>query len=245
MSLSSSFGYYNNGGFQLPNRYRKYDLQGTSTGHFQSSVLFKYGYSFLKNEGFRRGSLKPAAKLRVNASSGGKIPLPFANLPKPSLPAWAKCIFGLVFSLIKPFWVVTGGRLLSFHREIESIVQKVEDVAEIIDHVAESVEKIADDVAEKLPESGWMRGTVECIEEISKEVSDSAEEAIDIINKFQEVSNDVETFIEQVVDGEYEPKGGEEKVEELQITGGKLLQTGIAGTMKEETSAENKIIIKS
>ncbi|XP_068643874.1 uncharacterized protein [Aristolochia californica] len=240
MSLISSFGFYNNGGLHLPNRHRNNDLKGTAARHFQRSHLFKHGYNFLKNEGFRRGNLNSAVKFRVNASSGGKIPPPFANLPKPNLPEWAKGIVGLVFSLIRPFWAITGGRLLSFQRDVESVVQKVEDVVEVIDDVADTVVKVADEVAENLPEGGWMRNTVECIEEVSKEVSDGAEDAIDIINKFQEVSDDVENFMEQVVDGEYESKEEEEKhqKEELQIGEGKLQQTGISGTIKEESSTE-------
>ncbi|XP_068667729.1 uncharacterized protein [Aristolochia californica] len=120
--------------------------------------------------------------------------------------------------------------------EVESIVQKVEDVVEVIDDVADTVVKLADEVAEKLPEGGWMRDTLECIEEVSKEVSDGAEDAIDIINKFQEVSDDVENFIEQVVDGEYEYKEEDEKDqrEELQIREGKLQQTAISGTIRKE-----------
>lgn len=73
--------------------------------------------------------------------------------------------------------------------QIEDTVEMVEDVAEMVEDVAEAVDKASFELVKKLPEDGFLKEAVTFVGNISKEVADDAEDAIEFIDKVGAIVN--------------------------------------------------------
>lgn len=65
----------------------------------------------------------------------------------------------------------------------------MEDVAEMVEDVAEAVEKASSELGKKLPKDGFLKDAVTFVGNISKEVADDAEDAIEFIDKVGAIVN--------------------------------------------------------
>ncbi|PON41438.1 hypothetical protein PanWU01x14_289610 [Parasponia andersonii] len=126
---------------------------------------------------------------------------------------WQGLVFGVVVTLILPFWRSKWGPLLAFKNKVDSVVDSVEAVAEVVEKVAEKVEDIADDIADKLPENGKLKDAVLLIEKIAKETAKDAHLVDEFIEKVEGVEEKVESLFDNVPEDQAakeEPKNVEE-----------------------------------
>ncbi|CAI9116227.1 OLC1v1017324C1 [Oldenlandia corymbosa var. corymbosa] len=104
--------------------------------------------------------------------------------------AWVNWIWGLV--ALVPLVIQ---RLLTLTKETEAAAETVEKVADTVEKVAEDVEKLAEDVSEKLPQGGKLKQVVDFVENVAKETAKDARSTEDLMNKVEEVDQQIESII--------------------------------------------------
>ncbi|MED6161285.1 hypothetical protein PIB30_118428 [Stylosanthes scabra] len=87
--------------------------------------------------------------------------------------------------------------------EAETVAEEVEAVASVVEKVATVAEKVSEDVAEMLPEDANLKKVAMLVEHASEQVAHDAQLAQQFIHKVEKVKNDLddlETFVEPVID---------------------------------------------
>ncbi|XP_057503946.1 uncharacterized protein LOC130787571 isoform X3 [Actinidia eriantha] len=115
-------------------------------------------------------------------------PPPNSN-PNPN--SWKSWVLSAIITIILPFFTRKWWPLF----KINATVETVEQLTEVIERVAEGVEDLADNVADKLPEGGKLRHAIETVENAAKETVKDAQFVEQIIDKVEEVEQEVESFI--------------------------------------------------
>nr|DAD22032.1 TPA_asm: hypothetical protein HUJ06_023495 [Nelumbo nucifera] len=169
-----------------------YDLSSLRRGSWVSvpnpnRLLFsstsKYGNNFLANRGL--------LSLGILSFSGRVL-----NKTNTKMRNW---IFGMLISIILPFWRNKWAPLLTLKREVDTVVETIENVVNVVEVVAEEVENVADEIAKKLPEGGKLKEAVCAVEHIAKEAAKDAHLAEEFLEKVEEVEKDVEALIEPIL----------------------------------------------
>ncbi|CAK9159138.1 unnamed protein product [Ilex paraguariensis] len=155
---------------------------------------------------------------RVVHSKNGKRNFVVHNSVQPGAPipsgnpsnSWTCWLLGMVLSIVLPFWRQGLTPLQALRNKVDTIVETAELVVDVVEKAAEEVEKIADEVADKLPEGGLKAAAV-LIGDIAEETAKDARIADDLIDKVEEVQEEVESFFETVTNQENEaPKEASE-----------------------------------
>ncbi|CAN0878553.1 hypothetical protein LINGRAHAP2_LOCUS12540 [Linum grandiflorum] len=131
----------------------------------------------------------------LSARCTGGLPIPdFSSLPpNPSPGSWKLWLVGLAMALVVPLW---RKQLFSDVKErFDEVVNTVEKVADVVEDVAERVEKVADEIGNNLP-AGDLRDAFQFIEDVADKTERSAELAGDVIDKVQELEEEVDVYIE-------------------------------------------------
>ncbi|PSS17378.1 Protein Ycf2 like [Actinidia chinensis var. chinensis] len=113
--------------------------------------------------------------------------------PNPN--SWKSWVLSAIITIILPFFTHKWGPLFKITKTVEATVETVEQLTEVIEKVAEGVEDLADDFADKLPEGGKLRHAIETVENAAKETVKGAEFVGHIIDKVQEVKQEVESYV--------------------------------------------------
>ncbi|CAM8939778.1 unnamed protein product [Rhodiola kirilowii] len=117
-------------------------------------------------------------------------------IPSGSPGSWKSWIFGLLITIIFPMWRSKLGPFALLKNKLDTAVQTAEDIAEAVEQVAEKVDKLAEEVSEHLPEGGKLRHAIEVLEDLAEETSEKAHLLGEVIDKVQEVEDDLEKLIE-------------------------------------------------
>ncbi|XP_057977364.1 uncharacterized protein LOC131164295 isoform X2 [Malania oleifera] len=152
------------------------------------AVFRRYGSSFFH----KRASTKPDSSTKVKENLG-KIEAPLPPVPpKPSFSAWARWVFGIVLSLLLPFWNSKWRKLQQLEGEVEMVAEEVERVAEIVEKAATVAEKVSAEAAEKLPDNGKLKEAALFVEHVSRETAKDAHLTQDFIHKVDALKQDFE-----------------------------------------------------
>ncbi|KAK1405552.1 Plastid-targeted protein 2 [Heracleum sosnowskyi] len=126
--------------------------------------------------------------------------IPSGGLPGGLPGSWKNWLLGMVVTVLIPLLTNKWGALLKWTRkneeQIESAVQTVEDIVEAVEDVAEKVEKFTEDIIEDLPE-GKFKTALGRIEHVAEEIAKDAKQIDNAIDKFQEVEDEVQAYIEE------------------------------------------------
>ncbi|KAL9682771.1 hypothetical protein QQ045_014579 [Rhodiola kirilowii] len=96
-------------------------------------------------------------------------------------------------------WRSKLGPLALLKYKLDTVVQTAEDIADVVEQVAEQVDKLAEEVSEHLPQGGKLRRTMEVIEDLAEETAKQAHLLGDVIDKVQEMEDNLEELIEHPV----------------------------------------------
>lgn len=118
---------------------------------------------------------------------------------KPSK-SWRNWVIGCLLSIALPFAHNRWAKLLAIKNGVETVVKTVETVVEVVEEVAEGVANVADEVADHLPEGGKFKSAVELVENVAKETAKNAHIADQLIDKVQEVGEEVGSMFVGKVD---------------------------------------------
>ncbi|KAL3638797.1 hypothetical protein CASFOL_016704 [Castilleja foliolosa] len=103
-------------------------------------------------------------------------------------------IIGIVVSLVLPFFTNKWGPLWVLRNRIMNAVQSVEDIVEAVEKVAEKVDEIAEDIGDDLPQ-GKLKDLVHLVENMAEKTAKTADCIDNVIDKVQEVEDQVEKRI--------------------------------------------------
>ncbi|PON49747.1 hypothetical protein PanWU01x14_227830 [Parasponia andersonii] len=120
-------------------------------------------------------------------------PLPSDNSSPGSWKLW---LMGILISVVVPFWKNKWGPLQKLQKEVETVVDTAQEVTDIIEDVAKGVEKLADELGDHLPEGGKLQQAAEFVEDMAKGTVHKANLVEDVLEKVEEVENQVEEFLE-------------------------------------------------
>ncbi|CAK7347197.1 unnamed protein product [Dovyalis caffra] len=81
--------------------------------------------------------------------------------------------------------------------KFEAVVETADRVADIVEEVAEEVGKVAEEVADHLPEGGNLEQVATFVENVAKETAKDANLVDELIEKVEELGNEVESVVEQ------------------------------------------------
>lgn len=122
-------------------------------------------------------------------------PLP-PDQPDFNLLKWIAGVAAAIF----PFFINKWAPLLKIKDNVDTAVDTAEGIVDAVDNMAETVENMAEDIAENLPEGGKLRRAVDFVENVAERVSDDAQLVGDFIDKFQEMGDRVEDYVESLAD---------------------------------------------
>ncbi|CAL1390276.1 unnamed protein product [Linum trigynum] len=149
--------------------------------------------------------------MSVHCNNGG-LPIP----PLPGLPSnpgpgsWKLWLVGVAVALVVPFWrKQLWSNVKGYAERFDEIVNTVEKVADIVEDVAEQVEKVADGVGNNLP-AGKLKDAFQLIEDFADQTEKSAELAGDVIDKVQELEEQLDAYIEATDDDDEHAKVAKE-----------------------------------
>uniref|UniRef100_A0A7N0UN40 Plastid-targeted protein 4 n=1 Tax=Kalanchoe fedtschenkoi TaxID=63787 RepID=A0A7N0UN40_KALFE len=117
-------------------------------------------------------------------------------VPSGSPDSWKSWVFGLLVTLIFPMWRSKIGPFALLKNKLDNVVQTAEDIAEVVEQVAEQVDKLAEEVSEHLPEGGKLRHAMDVLEDLAEGTAKKAHLLGEVIDKVQEVEDDLEELIE-------------------------------------------------
>ncbi|CAA2989550.1 uncharacterized protein LOC111380830 [Olea europaea var. sylvestris] len=167
--------------------------------------ISKLGFSERKDQscfwsdGLVQCNNKNTRNVIVYASSVPGVPLPSGPPSGPPSNSIRNWILGMVVSIVLPFFTHKLGPLGLLKNRIENAVEQVEQIVEVVEKVAEKVDKIADDIMDDLPE-GQLKNIVNYVEDIAEKTAKNADSIGDLIDKVQEVEDQVESFVESLDD---------------------------------------------
>ncbi|XP_010272973.1 PREDICTED: uncharacterized protein LOC104608631 [Nelumbo nucifera] len=187
-----------------------YDLSSLRRGSWVSvpnpnRLLFsstsKYGNNFLANRGLLSLGILSFSGRVLNKTNTKMDVTVYSSVQPGGSPSnsWRNWIFGMLISIILPFWRNKWAPLLTLKREVDTVVETIENVVNVVEVVAEEVENVADEIAKKLPEGGKLKEAVCAVEHIAKEAAKDAHLAEEFLEKVEEVEKDVEALIEPIL----------------------------------------------
>ncbi|GAA0151348.1 hypothetical protein LIER_32575 [Lithospermum erythrorhizon] len=85
-------------------------------------------------------------------------------------------------------------RIVKLTNEVEAVADGIGDIADTVGKVADQIDKAADDLVEKLPE-GKLKEVIEQVDDLAEATSREAQKLEDLMDKVEEMSNEMEEFI--------------------------------------------------
>ncbi|KAJ9560468.1 hypothetical protein OSB04_005628 [Centaurea solstitialis] len=116
--------------------------------------------------------------------------------PPPPPTSWQQWIFGLITTLIVPFFTRKWIKILKFKDEVDVVIERTEKITDYVEEVTETVDKVAKDVADHLPEGGEWRNAVVFVEGVAEEIAREAHLVEDFLHEVEEVEEKVELLFE-------------------------------------------------
>ncbi|KAL8521153.1 hypothetical protein ACS0TY_011632 [Phlomoides rotata] len=116
---------------------------------------------------------------------------------------WMKWVLGSLVSVLLPFWKNKWDTLLTLEGEAEKVVEEVEVVVEVVEKVATTAEKVAEVVLKQLPDNSKIKEAAQVVEHVSSVAAHNAQLIQNLINKVDDVKQDVEELekiVEPIVD---------------------------------------------
>ncbi|XP_058087558.1 uncharacterized protein LOC131234648 [Magnolia sinica] len=205
-SISSNIHFLN-----LP-RHRSHPSIHNSSPSLEISKL-KHGYLSLANRSAQTGRIRRGIRSELHAIMDDNLLSGAPQLPH-IFPDWASWVLGSIFTIIIPLWKLKGGFLQKLGSKVEEavdvvddVVEAVEDVVEVVEDVAEAVEKASSDMADNLSNGGMLRDAVLWVENASKELREDAQEALEFIDKVDDLTEEVEKKVDALFDSLKEDEG--------------------------------------
>ncbi|KAG9132740.1 hypothetical protein Leryth_014027 [Lithospermum erythrorhizon] len=87
-------------------------------------------------------------------------------------------------------------RIVKLTNDVEAVADTIEGIADTVGKVAEQVDKAADDIVEKLPE-GKLKEMISKVDDIAEATIRESQKVEDLMDKVEEMSNEMEEFIIQ------------------------------------------------
>ncbi|KAI3685268.1 hypothetical protein L6452_34508 [Arctium lappa] len=126
-------------------------------------------------------------------------PLP-PSPPPPPPTSWQQWIFGLITTVIVPFFSRKWTKILKLKDEVDTVIEETEKIADYVEEVAETVDKVAKDVVDHLPEGGQWRNAAVFVEGVAEEIAREAHLVEDFLHEVEEVEEKAELLFESVND---------------------------------------------
>ncbi|KAK3042949.1 hypothetical protein RJ639_001025 [Escallonia herrerae] len=108
-------------------------------------------------------------------------------------------ILGMLLSMVIPLCRHKLNPFLALKNKVDSVVETAEIVLDVVEKVADEVLEVADGFGDKLPEGGKLKGAVDLVENIAREIAKDAHLAGNLIDKVEEAEKEVESLVEPVI----------------------------------------------
>eukprot|EP00262_Sarcandra_glabra_P015992 TRINITY_DN505_c0_g1_i1.p1 TRINITY_DN505_c0_g1~~TRINITY_DN505_c0_g1_i1.p1 ORF type:complete len:213 (+),score=60.53 TRINITY_DN505_c0_g1_i1:69-707(+) len=169
-----------------------------------SSRLLKFSaaglkFWFLVNRGLkmadadRRVQSSADSNVEKKTDSSNQSPAPSPSGGSSFPPEWLKWFLRTLVTAVLPF---LKNRLSKIEDQVEEILDLADNVVDAVDNVAEAVENVASDMADKLKD-GKLKEAALLVENLSREISEKADVADEIIEKVDAMREKVEGLLEE------------------------------------------------